>query len=165
MKLAIDDKLLIKQTSTLPASPWGYNIVHLPTSTTVVAQSNILTVDYVLLDITDTIFLTYVGEMLLLEIIDNLGDAIEDDLLLLSGPYNKFENLKLLIGLLGENVKHLATEETDFQDGYERAKVITTYTDNTLVTEIESYNWTQTFQSNFTPDHRFQRDKILQKKN
>lgn len=162
--LAIGDKLLIKQTAIIPVSPWRYRLIELESNVTVVGATGI-TAEYVLVTLDSATFDTYEGKTLLLEILTNAGALIEDDLLLLSGPYGKLDEAKLLAGLLGENMKHYSPQTTDFQDGHEKHKTIYLYTSSAMSAELESYDWTQAFVTDFTPDARYQTQQIKQVQN
>lgn len=163
MKLAIGDKLLIMQTSTVRTTPWQYRLIYLPTLTTVASETGI-TDDYKLVTLSSTVYGDYEGKSLLLEILNNSSVLIEDDVLLISGAYGKLDEMKLLVGLLGENAKHVSSASGDFQDGHEKHKDIEIYTTSSMAIELASYDWTQSFVTDFTPDARYQTKQILQSK-
>lgn len=160
LRLAIGDNLLIMQTSTVPALPWRYRLIDLIGNTIVASESGI-TDDYKIVTLTAA-YAAYEGKTLLLEILDNAGALIEDDLLLISGPYGKLESMTFLAGLLGENAKHESALSTDFQDGHEKHKTITLYNEAALSTELNSYDYNHEYVADFTPDARYQTQEITQ---
>ena len=162
IKLCINDYLLVKQTATTLQTLWQYRIRDIAGAVTVASETG-LTVACKKILLSSTTYTDYIGKSLLLQILTSLGVVIEQDEFLISGIYNKFDKIKLAVGLLGENIKELAENDSDWQDGYNRAKVVTTYTDTALTTTQQAYNYTQAFVTDFTPDHRYHISKIKQK--
>lgn len=163
IRLAVGDNLLVRQTALVKTSPWQYRILDITASgATTIASDTALTTDYEIVALTGSTWEGYEGKMLLLEILDNSGVLIEDDTFLVSGIYGKYEEIRYLTGLLGENQKK-ESSSGDFSDGYRTQADVTLYTDATLATALETYDWTQGFVSDFTPDHRYHRNKINQK--
>ncbi len=163
LNLAIGDKLLIMQTSAIKVTPWQYRLTYLATETIVTSATGI-SADYALVSLTDAAYRIYEGKSLLLEILNSSDVLIEDDMLLITGPYGKLESMKLLVGLLGENYKFSAALSADYQDGHEKHKDITLYNEAAMSTELATYDWNQAFVADFTPDARYQVDKINQSK-
>lgn len=161
IRLAIGDNLLIEQAALTKIKPWSYVITHIPTEAEVKSQANINT-DYISFALDEPTFGSYLDEQLLLEIKNGAGLVIEEDNFLVSGIYNRYEEIQFLAGLLGENQKQ-ESADTDFQDGFQTAKTVTIYTSESLVTPRETYDWSQSFVSDFLPDARYHRLKEIQK--
>jgi len=161
LNLGIGDKLLVKQSSIPIVSPWGYRIVFLPS--TIITQVSGLGASYVEIPLSSDDFGDYEGKELLLEILNGSGNVTESDTFLISDTFVDLEKIELLTGLLGENCKITSDNENDYENGHEKTKVINIYSDNDLSTEIAEYSWNQTFVSNFRPDYRYQRNKVIQK--
>lgn len=163
--LIFGDNLLIKQTSDILTTPWGYRIVDVETDT-IVTQDSGLTSTHEIIELTeDGDFADYLGQMLLLELLDGSNNVIEDDTILLSGIYIQTVKLQKIVGLFGENVKYSAPSANDFQEGHEKHRTVTLYTEPALTNTLASYDWQQDYVTDFTPDARFQVQKVVQKEN
>ena len=163
MRLSIGDKLLVMQSASTIVSPWGYTITNLRSSTTIATASGI-TADYVLINLTAASdYNDHTGEVLHIAILNGSGTRIEEDTFVISGIYGKLTEAQYLVGLLGENQKQDSSDPSDFQDGHRKQSDVTIYADAALATARETYDWTQTFVTDFTPDARYQRAKIIQK--
>lgn len=162
LNLGIGDKLLVKQTSSVLVSPWGYRI-YCPQTNTVIVSVSGLTADYVEVSLSSETYDAYEDYELLLEILNGSGTVIESDFFLISDTMVDLDKVELLTGLLGENQKQTADQGTDYENGYEKARVVNLYSDVALTTEIAEYNWAQTFVTDFRPDYRYQTSKVTQK--
>ncbi|MFH0814304.1 MAG: hypothetical protein V2A69_15925 [Pseudomonadota bacterium] len=162
LTLAVGDVLLVKQVVDPFVTPWKWRLVYLPTSTTVASGTGI-TAAYVLVTLATGTYSAYIGKTLFLEILNDSDIVGEQDELLISGSYNKFTELQKWLGLAGENLEYDASGTPDFENGYEKHKDITVYTDNTMLTALEEYQWDQSYVADFTPDARYQVNKVLQK--
>ena len=163
IKLCLEDYLLISQTSETIITPWKYKIIQLAETPVEIATENNITASYKLVFLDKTTYEDYLGKTLLLEIYNNSDVLLETDFLVISGVYNKFTQSQKLLGLLGENLKKTSENDSDWQDGQRRAQTVTTYTEAALTNELESYDWTQTFVTDFIPDARYQTTKVIQK--
>jgi len=161
IKLCLTDKLLIQPVT--PILSWGYRIRYIAATSTTIATETGLTALYREVTLSSATYLTYVGRELFVEVLNNLGVVVERGSFTISGIYNKIQSIKRLTQLLGENVQKMAADTADWQDGYLRNQDITTYTSSALVTEVDNYNWTQTFDTDFTPDARYQTAKVISK--
>lgn len=159
LKLAIGENLLIMQTSLVPTTPWGWRLIYLPTTTTVASASGI-TEDYQIVALSSSSYSAYEGKTLLLEVLNDEGTVIETDYLTISGPYGKFESVKLIAGLFGENAKRVSSDDDDYQDGHLKHEDITLYTDNTLLTALATFDWEKDYVEDYTPDARYQTQHI-----
>ena len=162
LTLELGDNLLIRQTGDMVSLPWGYRLIHLPTNT-VVASGSELESDYEILEMTTTSdFAAFLGQPILLEIIDEDSNILESDYFAISA-FNDLPNIKRALGLMGENVIVSSALSTDYRDGHSLHKTITLYESSDLEEVLQTYDWTQSFEDDFIPDHRYQRSKIIQK--
>lgn len=166
LKLCIGDTLRIARSSTEFAWSWGYRLIDFSTGSPIVVKTaeGYSTSQGVTFQLTSAVFGDYIGKELLLEIYNVTNNIVtERDYLIISGVYNKFEQAKKLLRLLGHNIKKLAENSTDWQDGHMVSQVVTTYSEAALTTELEEYEWTQSFVQDFTPDYRYFSQGVTQK--
>lgn len=163
-RLGFGDKLLIRQTATSIVTPWNYRILYIQGSVDItIKQETGLSDTYKLLDVDDGgIFDAYDGKMLLLEIYRNNGVVIESGNLIISHPYSKLPFLQRTNKLLGENSIR-ESGDTDFQDGHLTDQEVKLYPDNTLTTPDETFDFSQEFVTDYTPDDRYLIKKQIQK--
>jgi len=161
LKLCLTDKLIIRPVNL--QTPWNYRIRYISLAVPVtVAVGNTISASNSTVTLTEAVFGDYLGKELLVEITKD-GVVLERDTFLISGIYNKIESIKRLTQLLGENIKKLAEDSSDWQDGHLRSQDVTTYTSNLLTTSIDQYAWNQTFSTDFTPDARYQTVRVSSK--
>ena len=161
LKLCLTDKLVIFPI-TSPVN-WKYRISYISTTPVVITSATGIVATYAEVTLTSAIFSSYVGKELLVEVLNNYDVVLERGFFLISGIYNKITSIERLTQLLGENIKKLAENTSDWQDGHLRSQEIKTYTDNTLVTEVDEYAWAQTFDADYIPDARYQTYRVSSK--
>ena len=163
MRLSIGDNLLVMQSAEIITKPWSYTIINRETST-VLANVSGITADYVLIDLAvGSVYENELGNALSLQILDGLGTVLEEDVLQIAGSYSNLSDLRLLVGLLGENITKESADASDFEDGHAVQQDVTLYTAADLLTALETYDWTRSFVADFTPDHRYHTEKEIQK--
>jgi hypothetical protein len=166
-KLCITDYLMIRQVANPIITPWSYRIKYYDTfgnSIITITSENMASATHKLLEITSATFLNYIGKELNLEIYNtNTLVILERDTFLISGVYNRFAEVQRTVRLLGENLKKTASNSSDWQDGYLRSQTLKTYQEAAMTNELESYDFTQTFAEDYTPDARYQTYRISQK--
>lgn len=162
IKLCIDDKLLVRQTAEVPEVPWRWNIKDFVEGHTIAFETAIVE-DYEEVTLDLTTYETYIGKTLMLEILDNTGELIEEGFFLISGVYCRLPEVKVIAGHLGENIKKVAPNSSDWQDGHPRRKDVTLYTDAALITELKTYEWAQSYVTDYIPDARYHIQKVNQK--
>lgn len=158
-RISTNEKLIVRQRANPIITPWRYKIWLMPQTKKgnpiLIKKASGITEKFKVVDLTGD-FEEHFDRAFYLEIkTDNDQVRIDRGTFVLTGPYNRLKLMQEALGLLGENMKEDASIETDFQDGHGKHSITTIFTENTLSTEFQKYEWTRRFSGDFIPDQRF----------